>query len=556
MFAQMRVGKRLAVAFGAVSVIIAVLSAASLWSQHSLNQMVGQALYEMEEFTLSAQFATQVSASRVLLPTIMLAQEKSVRDKQVDQLREARVEYQKTLKALKEHTKDPDAIAIIDDIVDQSANLRDLNNKVLKLSESGETPQAISTFMTESLPRMDRRQRSLDKLAEWRGQRLSTVGTLAKKTESTALAVVVSCMAGGIALAVLFGVTITHGIRKPITHVSAVLGKVAAGDISWTGDGDLTRRVDEMGELARATESVCVNLRDIVGRVSAGITTMASASQTLSSVAEGMATGAKEMSVKANTVAVAAEESSAATKEVATAMDGTAAGLTSVAGSTEEMSSTIQEIASNAERGRAISQEATSQAEEISSMMRELGRSAQDIGKVTETITSISAQTNLLALNATIEAARAGASGKGFAVVANEIKELAQQTAGATEDIKGKIQSIQASTGAAIADIEKISNVIRSVGDIVNSIAAAIEQQSTATNDVATNIARASSSVQDANQRVAQSATVATSIAKEIAAVNLVVSQRALDSTRVEASASELSRVSAELKQHVARFSL
>jgi methyl-accepting chemotaxis protein len=518
--------------------------------------MIAQALDEMDEFNLSAQFAREVSASRVLLPTIMMSQDKEMRDSQLTQLQEARVQYQKTLKELQAHTEEPATIALINDIVDQSAGLRDLNNKVLKLSESGQTPQAIQTFMTESLPRMDKRQRALDRLAEWRNQRLAAVGQLAKKTESTAMALVVSCMVGGIALAVLFGVTITSGIRKPITHVSTVLGKVAAGDISWTGDSNLTRRVDEMGELARATESVCVNLRDIVGRVSTGITTMASASETLSSVAEGMAAGAKEMSVKANTVAVAAEESSAATKEVATAMDGTAAGLTSVAGATEEMSSTIREIASNAEKGRVISQDATSQAEEISSMMRELGRSAQDIGKVTETITSISAQTNLLALNATIEAARAGASGKGFAVVANEIKELAQQTAGATEDIKAKIQSIQSSTGAAIADIEKISNVIRGVGEIVNSIAAAIEQQSTATNDVATNIARASSSVLDANQRVAETATVATSIAKDIAAVNQVVSQRALDSTRVETSASELSRLSAELKQHVARFSL
>ena len=126
--------------------------------------------------------------------------------------------------------------------------------------------------------------------------------------------------------------------------------------------------------------------------------------------------------------------------------------------------------------------------------LQQLGSAAQEIGQVTETITNISSQTNLLALNATIEAARAaGAAGKGFAVVANEIKELARQTAGATEDIKAKISGVQSSTGGAISDIGRIVNVIQEVGGLVANIAAAIEEQATVTRDVAGNIAQARS---------------------------------------------------------------
>ena len=136
---------------------------------------------------------------------------------------------------------------------------------------------------------------------------------------------------------------------------------------------------------------------------------------------------------------------------------------------------------------------------------------------MTETITNISAQTNLLALNATIEAARAGTAGKGFAVVANEIKELAKQTAEATEDIKARIAGIQNSTGTAITDIGQITTVIRDVGTIVTSIAAAIEEQATVTKDVAGNIAQASSGVREANERVSQTAEVSKSIARDIA---------------------------------------
>jgi methyl-accepting chemotaxis protein len=292
----------------------------------------------------------------------------------------------------------------------------------------------------------------------------------------------------------------------------------------------------------------------MVGEVSTGISTMATASQTLSSIAEGMATGAKEMSGRANSVAAAAEESSTTTKQVATAMDGTSQSLSSVASATEQMSSTIGEISANAEKGRSISQQATAQAQAISGGMRELGRSAQDIGKVTETITSISAQTNLLALNATIEAARAGASGKGFAVVANEIKELAQQTAAATEDIKAKISSIQSSSGTAIADIEKIAGVIHDVGDIVTTIASAIEEQSAATRDVASNIANASNNVLDANRRVAETAAVSATMAADIATVNSVASERERDSVRIQESARELSQLSGQLKERVERF--
>jgi methyl-accepting chemotaxis protein len=186
--------------------------------------------------------------------------------------------------------------------------------------------------------------------------------------------------------------------------------------------------------------------------------------------------------------------------------------------------------------------------------MQELGKAAQEIGQVTETITNISSQTNMLALNATIEAARAGAAGKGFAVVANEIKELAKQTAAATEDIKGRISGVQSSAGTAIADIEKITAVIAEVGHIVSSIATAIEEQAAVTKDVAANIAQASSGVQEANERVAQTATVSRSMAQDIAGVDNAAGDIRSGGEQVRASASELSKLSEHLKSLVEQF--
>jgi methyl-accepting chemotaxis protein len=186
--------------------------------------------------------------------------------------------------------------------------------------------------------------------------------------------------------------------------------------------------------------------------------------------------------------------------------------------------------------------------------MEKLGQAAQEIGHVTETITNISAQTNLLALNATIEAARAGTAGKGFAVVANEIKELAKQTAEATEDIKLRIAGIQNSTGSAITDIGQITTVIKDVGTIVTSIAAAIEEQATVTRDVAGNIAQASSGVRDANERVTHTAQVSKSIAHDIAGVNAAVADIRQGGEHVQSSAIDLSKLAEQLGAQVAQF--
>jgi methyl-accepting chemotaxis protein len=260
------------------------------------------------------------------------------------------------------------------------------------------------------------------------------------------------------------------------------------------------------------------------------------------------------MSDKANTVAAAAEEASANTLSIAAGMEQSSSSLSSVASATEEMSATVGDISSNTSKARSISEQAMGQAHTITDQMQKLGQAAQEIGHVTETITNISAQTNLLALNATIEAARAGTAGKGFAVVANEIKELARQTAEATEDIKARIAGIQSSTGTAISDIGQITNVIKDVGAIVASIAAAIEEQATVTKDVAGNIAQASGGVREANQRVSETAEVSKTIAHDIAGVSSAVVDIRQGGEHVEASAIELSRLAEQLGAQVSQF--
>ena len=186
--------------------------------------------------------------------------------------------------------------------------------------------------------------------------------------------------------------------------------------------------------------------------------------------------------------------------------------------------------------------------------MVELSRSALAIDKVTETITSISAQTNLLALNATIEAARAGTAGKGFAVVANEIKELAQQTAAATEDVKERIKGIQSSTQSALAGNARIATVIGTINELVASIAAAINEQARVAKDTAVNIASANSGVAQANQLVTTEAGVVESIATDVAAVTVAANKIRGVSEGLRQNADRLFNSSSGLKSLVTKF--
>ncbi|MCU0571709.1 MAG: bacteriohemerythrin [Syntrophobacteraceae bacterium] len=344
-----------------------------------------------------------------------------------------------------------------------------------------------------------------------------------------------------------------RNIVRRIRHVVESLKEMAAGG------GDLTVRLhvesqDEIGELATHFNAFLERLEGMIRKLRGNAEALTGSSGDLSSVASQLAGGAGKNLSRSSTVAAAAEEMSANTASVAAGMEQATASLSSVAVATEEMSATIGEIAASSEKARSISTEASHQAQGVAAIMQELGAAAREIGKVTQTITSISSQTNLLALNATIEAARAGAAGKGFAVVANEIKDLAQQTASATEEIRGRISGIQSSTGAAMSDVSKITHVIHEVGEIVTSIAVAIEEQASVTRDMARNIAEATRGVQDANERVSQTAAVSQEIARDIAGVNGSSEEMSQDSQRVQVSASELSHLAEQMTEMVNRF--
>ncbi|MCY1145088.1 methyl-accepting chemotaxis protein [Actinoplanes sp. Pm04-4] len=293
-------------------------------------------------------------------------------------------------------------------------------------------------------------------------------------------------------LAAILAVLVTRSITGPLSQTVATLREVA--------DKNLTVRApdgshDELGVMGRAVNSTLEVLLTAFGRISDNSRTLSGASQELSTASARIAAAAADASGQSDRVASSAEEVSRSVQ--------------TVAAGTEEMNAAIREISGSASQAAAVAASGVDSARRAGETIGQLGRSSAEIGEVVKLITAIAEQTNLLALNATIEAARAGEAGKGFAVVASEVKDLAQETAKATDDIAARVQAIQHDTTEAVAAIDQISHIIESVNEHSTTIAAAVEEQTATTAEMSRNIVEAATGSGDIASSVTGVATAA-----------------------------------------------
>jgi methyl-accepting chemotaxis protein len=345
----------------------------------------------------------------------------------------------------------------------------------------------------------------------------------------------------------VFAVILRSFVVSPIQTVIEAIKEIAQGG------GDLTQRIpvdtkDELGELSNWFNVFIEHIEGVVREISLSSKDVTSSAQEMVDVSSNLvaisnevtqqsitvAGATEELSTNIDTTASATEEMSVNVASVSSTAEEMSSNMNTVAAATEEMSQAIRHIAENAREGAEVANKAQAMATEATSTMSTLGEAASEIGQVTEVIKRIAEQTNLLALNATIEAASAGDAGKGFAVVANEIKELANQSAKAAEDISSRIEGVQQNSTQAVSVIENITNIIAKMNEEVMMISNSVEQQTSTANEIASNVAEANIGVNN----------IASSIG-EVAA----------GSNEVARSTQESSKATAEVSENIAGIS-
>ncbi|MDZ8187403.1 MAG: methyl-accepting chemotaxis protein [Nostoc sp. ChiSLP02] len=312
-------------------------------------------------------------------------------------------------------------------------------------------------------------------------------------------------------------------LKEQITEINQVTLAVAQGNLSEQIEAS---NAGEFKQLADNANQMITSLKSSIRQMTEVATAVASSSEELTAVSKEMTHNAEQTAEQATLASASAEQVSQNTNTVVTAV--------------EEMNASIREIAKTVTEGSKVTIDAVKTADRTNQTINKLAQSSIEIGKVIKVITAIAGQTNLLALNATIEAARAGDAGRGFAVVANEVKELAKQTANATEDISQRIEAIQTDTKDAVTAITQITGIINQINDFQNTIASAIEEQTATTNEISRNIAEAAKGTSD--------------IAKNIGIVALNTQTTNAGTSNTLQAATELSRMAVDLHKVVNQF--
>jgi methyl-accepting chemotaxis protein len=418
-----------------------------------------------------------------------------------------------------------------------------------------EAPQKARDFGDNDANRANRTAfgKEIAQLAKSNQDRISEIHSELEQFYRWRIRFMLMVVGAGIVIGLIMALLVSSKfIAGPIRALTATMTRLAQGDFSQVIQFDKQR--DEIGEMARAVvvfkDNGIANERMQSERAAAVAERerrqrhveelIRTFDAQVSGVLDQLAGAATEMQATAASMSSIAERTAEKAHAVSTATDEASSNVQTVAAAGEELSASIHEISRQVAQSNEITGHAVSTATNTDQQVQGLVKAVERIGDVVRLISDIAGQTNLLALNATIEAARAGEAGKGFAVVASEVKNLATQTAKATEEITGQIQAIQSATSDSVASIQEITGIIHKISEIASSIATAIEEQGAATQEIARNVQNAATGTQE--------------VANNVGGVTEAAGETGSAATEVLNAANDLSRQAAALRGSVTEF--
>jgi len=540
MFANLKIGTRLALGFSVMLLIMVVISGVALTGFAKINRKVDVITDDKwpTVVLLHAVYDDINVVARALRNAIILSDAAEVK-KELDRIAKAREEVDKNLGKLDGTIVSGEGTSLLQAIKDRRAAYAAVQKEIIALIESGGKARAGDLLVTQLRPVQKAYFEAVDKLIAYQATQVNSAGDDVEKTYRLAQRVIVTVLVVSLIVAALIGFVIARSITVPLGRAVQVNRSIADGYLKVAVTVD---RRDEIGQLNESAKQMVENLRTVIGHLAATSDQVASAAGQLNANAEQMANASEEVAAQAGTIATAGEEMATTSGDIALNCNRAADG-------SQQASSAATEGAGVVRNTVEVMGRITDKVQASARTVEALGTRSDQIGQIVGTIEDIADQTNLLALNAAIEAARAGEQGRGFAVVADEVRALAERTTRATREIGEMIKSIQAETKGAVVIMQEGVREVESGAEQASRSGAALQEILAQINDVTQQVSQIATAAEE------QTATTS-EISNNIHQMSEVVQQTARGAQDSSEAANGLARLAEELKGIVGQFRL